>query len=330
MHGLGDGVAVRVNGFGTAWGCRDIIEVVEACPRLDYILLPKCESAEDVHAVEVMIRSAEAAFPRERQVGIMGLIETPRGVANVEAIARSGSRLRALVFGGGDYQLDLGSFQRAVGAPAADYVVLTDSDGHVPRERHWNDLWHFATARIANACRPFGVVPIDVFYDPVAKTHFAPPVEFARVGYGVAVKAGAPKPDISTPEAFKKTLLAAKSVTFLPASAAGSYILRLFERLGIEDAMRTKTVAQDQPTSIVPAVVNGDAELAVFVNNVLIAPGVDIVGPFPAKYQQELVFPAALAVDTKQKEAAKAFVDFIMSPAATVVVKAKGMTPGRS
>ena len=195
---------------------------------------------------------------------------------------------------------------------------------------------HFDTTpnliKAATTGEPFdvGVVPIDVFYDQTAKTHFTAPVEFARVGYGVAVKAGAPRPDISTPAAFKKTLLDAKSITFLPASAAGSYILRLFERLGIEDEMRTKTVAQDQPTGIVPAVVNGEAELAVFVNNVLTAPGVDIVGPFPAKYQQELVFPAALAVDTKQKEAAKAFVDFIMSPAATVVVKAKGMTPGRS
>jgi malyl-CoA/(S)-citramalyl-CoA lyase len=65
------------------------------------------------------------------------------------------------VFGGGDYQLDLGSFQRAVGAPSADYVVLTDDDGRSPRERHWNDLWHFATARIANACRAFGLLPID-------------------------------------------------------------------------------------------------------------------------------------------------------------------------
>jgi malyl-CoA/(S)-citramalyl-CoA lyase len=97
----------------------------------------------------------------------MGLIETPRGVANVEAIARAGGRLRALVFGGGDYQLDLGSFQRAVGAPAADYVVLTDADGAGPRERHWNDLWHFATARIANACRAFGVMPIDGPYSGI-------------------------------------------------------------------------------------------------------------------------------------------------------------------
>lgn len=154
-------VTVRVNGFGTAWGCRDILDVVEACPRLDYVLLPKCESPGDVHAVDVMIGSAEAAMPRKSAVGIMGLIETPRGVANVDAIAQAGGRLSALVFGGGDYQLDLGSFQRAVGAPSADYVVLTDDDGNGHRERHWNDLWHYATARIANACRAFGLTPID-------------------------------------------------------------------------------------------------------------------------------------------------------------------------
>ncbi len=186
--------------------------------------------------------------------------------------------------------------------------------------------------KAATSGEPFdlGIVPIDVFYDEAAKTHFAPPVEFARVGYGVAVKTGAPRPDISTPEAFKKTLLEAKSITFLPASAAGSYILRLFQRLGIDEAMKAKTVAQDQPTGIIPAVVSGKAEIAVFVNNVLTAPGVDIVGPFPAKYQQELVFPAALSVDTQQREAAQALIDFLMSPAAAAVIKSKGMTPGRS
>ena len=185
--------------------------------------------------------------------------------------------------------------------------------------------------KAATSGEPFdlGVVPIDVFYDAAAKTHFMPPIEFARVGYGVAVKAGAPRPDISTKQAFKKTLLDAKSITFLPESAAGSYILRLFERLGIEEAMKAKTIAQAQPTGIIPAVVSGQAELAVFVNNVLTAPGVDIVGPLPPGLQQELVFPAALSVDTKQKEAAKAFIDFLMSPEAVAVLKAKGMTPGK-
>jgi malyl-CoA/(S)-citramalyl-CoA lyase len=154
-------VSVRVNGLDTPWGCRDILDVVEACPRLDNVLLPKCESAGDVHAVGVMIRSAEQAAPRQRKVGIMGLIETARGVANVEAIAQGGGSLNALVFGGGDYQLDLGSFQRAVGAPSPDYAVLTDDNGHGARERHWNDLWHFSMARTANACRAYGLMPID-------------------------------------------------------------------------------------------------------------------------------------------------------------------------
>ncbi len=183
----------------------------------------------------------------------------------------------------------------------------------------------------ATTSEPFdaGVVPIDVFYDEAAKARFTPPVEFARVGYGVAVKAGAPKPDISTPQAFKQTLLNARTITYLPASAAGSYIQRLFERLGIDEAMKAKTIAQAQPTGIVPAVVSGEAELAVFVNNVLTAPGIDIVGPFPAKYQQELVYPAALAVDTQQKDAAKAFIDFIMSPATGAVLKSRGMTRGK-
>jgi len=154
-------ISVRVNGLETTWGCRDILDVVEACPRLDNLLLPKCESVEDLHAVAVMAGSAEQASPRERPVGIMGLIETARGVANVEAISRAGGRLNALVFGGGDYQLDLGSFQRSVGAPSPDYLVLTDDDGKGARQRHWNDLWHFSMARIANACRAYGLMPID-------------------------------------------------------------------------------------------------------------------------------------------------------------------------
>ena len=161
-------VSVRVNGLDTSWGCRDILDVVEACPRLNSILLPKCDSAADVHAVEVMIRAAEQAAPREHRVGIMGLIESARGVANVEAIAQAGGRLNTLVFGGGDYQLDLGSIQGSVGAPSPDYLVLTDDDGKGPRQRHWNDLWHFSMARIANACRAYGLRPIDGPFSVIA------------------------------------------------------------------------------------------------------------------------------------------------------------------
>jgi molybdate transport system substrate-binding protein len=212
--------------------------------------------------------------------------------------------------------------------------VLTELGPQFERASGHKLVIHFDTTpnliKAAASDEPFdlGVVPIDVFKDDAAKAKFKPQIEFARVGYGVAVRAGSPRPDVSTLEAFKKTLLDAKSITFLPASAAGAYILTVFQRLGIDQAMKAKTLVQEQPTGIIPALVKGDAEIAVFVNNVLTAPGVDIVGQFPPEVQQELIFPAAIAKDAKEPEAAKAFIDFITSPASVAVVKAKGMTPG--
>lgn len=182
-----------------------------------------------------------------------------------------------------------------------------------------------------NAGTPFDVVvvPADVFKDAAAKSHLADPVvNIARVGYGVIVRAGATKPDLSTPDAFRKTLLAASSVSSVPSSAAGAYIARVYERLGIAAEMKAKTKAQAMPTAIAPDVASGEAELGIFLTNVFNAPGIELAGPFPADLQQELVFPAAVAMGANEPAAAKALIDFLQTPAAATAIKAVGMTPG--
>ena len=114
----------------------------------------------------------------------------------------------------------------------------------------------------------------------------------------------------------------------MPDSAAGGYVLKTFERLGITDAMKARTKPQATPAQIAPSVATGEAELGVFLVNVLIAPGVELAGTFPAELQQELVFTAAVAADSKEADASGAFIHFLTTPAATAVIKAKGMNPG--
>ena len=160
-----------------------------------------------------------------------------------------------------------------------------------------------------------GVVPIDLFKNAAANARFAAPMtNIARVGYGVAVRAGASKPDVSTPEALKKALLEAKSIALLPASAAGAYVSSVFERLGIGEAMKAKAKPQTTTTQIAQAVASGDAELGVFLVNVLIAPGVELAGPFPTELQQELAFTAAVAADTQEEMRRKRSLPFLPLP----------------
>ncbi len=231
----------------------------------------------------------------------------------------------------------------AAGAEASELKVLAVGSMTVsPKELaprfkkvtgHKLDMTFVATPDLIKLATsaPFdlGVVPTEVMKDAGAKAKFAAAsIDIARVGYGVAVRAGVSKPDVSTPDALKQTLLKAQSITFLPASAAGAYVIKVFERLSIADAMKAKTKAQTATAKIVEAVANGEAELGVFLTNVLIGSGVELAGPFPGDLQSELVFVGAVAAESKEAAAAKAFLDYLKTPEATALFKDKGLTPG--
>jgi malyl-CoA/(S)-citramalyl-CoA lyase len=154
-------LSVRVNGLDTRWALKDIVDVATHCPRLDMILLPKAGTPFDIQFVAHILTLVEHENRRKKPIGIEALIETPSGVSHAEAIAASNERLEALIFGVGDYTIDMRTFDTILGASTERCSVLTRPDADGKRHKHWNDQWHFAMARIANACRAYGVRPID-------------------------------------------------------------------------------------------------------------------------------------------------------------------------
>ncbi len=185
----------------------------------------------------------------------------------------------------------------------------------------------------ANSGRAFdlGVVPSEVMQDAAARARCEAspePAAIARVGYGVAVRAGERHPDISTGERFRQALLAAPSVATLPGSAAGAYILSMFDRMGIGAEMRGKLVVPATPAAIPATVARGEAALGVFLTNVLAAPGVELVGPFPSEFQRDLVYLGARAATGAEGSTAGALIRFLRSAEAQAILRSNGLTPG--
>jgi len=174
------------------------------------------------------------------------------------------------------------------------------------------------------------VVPRDVLEDTAVRALIVPGSirTVARAGIGVAVRLGAPMPDISTPEALKRTLLAARAVASIPASATGARIAEIYAELGIAADMAARTRAQPGPKQIAEAVASGEAELGLFLLNVLIDPRLAIVGPVPAELQREVVYDLAVAAKASAPEVARAFVAHLLSPVAAEVIRGRGMQPG--
>jgi molybdate transport system substrate-binding protein len=152
--------------------------------------------------------------------------------------------------------------------------------------------------------------------------------DLMKAGIGVAVRRGARVPDITTVEAFKQTLLAAKSITYLKEGASSIYLDRLFARMGIAQALAEKTV-KPETEAVSEMVAAGDAELGMIViPNILSVPGAQLVGPIPEEIQSYIVFTAAVGANSPNQKAARDLIAFLKSPAAISSIKAKGMTPG--
>lgn len=152
-------------------------------------------------------------------------------------------------------------------------------------------------------------------------------VDLVRSPIGIAVRAGAPKPDISTVESLRKALLEAKSIAYSD-SASGVYVeTQLFKRLGVEEQMKGK--ARMIPADPVAGIVaKGEAELGFQqISELLPIPGVDLVGPIPADVQKITIFSAALTSNAPSPDAGKALIDFLASADAAPVIRNTGLDP---
>ncbi len=158
--------------------------------------------------------------------------------------------------------------------------------------------------------------------------------DVARVRIGVAVRKGAPKPDIGTVEAFKQTLLKAKSIAYVDPAAGGAsgvYLAKMLERLGILKEVNAKArLARGGTEDMVSAIVaRGDAEIGLQqISEIMSVPGAELVGPLPDELQTVTVYNAGVPATAKEAAAARAFTAFLTTPAAAAVYKTKGLDPG--
>jgi molybdate transport system substrate-binding protein len=158
-------------------------------------------------------------------------------------------------------------------------------------------------------------------------------VNIARVGVGVMVKEGAPKPDIATVDAFKQAVLAAKSVAYIDPASGGSsgiYVAKLLEQLGIADQVKPKAKLK-QGGHVADLIASGEAELGIHqISEIVPVKGVTLIGPLPKEIQNYTTYAAGVASAAKDKDAAMALVRFLSGPRTAEILKSKGMEPAGS
>ena len=152
--------------------------------------------------------------------------------------------------------------------------------------------------------------------------------DLTRSGIGIEVRKGAPKPDISTVEAFKRAMLDAKSIGYLRIGTSGQMVAAMLGRIGLTEAIKSKVTLPE--TDVVSEMVaEGKIEIGmVNISQILTTPGVDLVGPLPPELQSYIVFSAGVSTSSKAPDAVRDLLKFLKSPAALAVLKAQGMEPG--
>jgi molybdate transport system substrate-binding protein len=158
----------------------------------------------------------------------------------------------------------------------------------------------------------------------------ATPIAVTRIG--VAVRKGAPKPDVSTAAAFKQSMLAAKTITHgNPGSGgiSGVHVVKVLERLGIAEQMKAKTILLDKAGLAGVLVAEGKAEIVIQpIQELVVVPGIEVVGPLPDELQDTVTYQAAIIPNARETEPLNALINYLRTPEAVAVIKAMGMEPG--
>jgi molybdate transport system substrate-binding protein len=150
----------------------------------------------------------------------------------------------------------------------------------------------------------------------------------ARSGMGVAVRAGDPKPDISSVDAFRRALVNAKSISYTPGGTTGSHLGKVLTRLGIAEEVKAKTRPEPTAERIAQAVAQGEVELGfTAISTILATRGVALLGPFPPDLQDYIVYTAGVSAASKERESTKTLIDLLRTEGAISVMKATGLDP---
>jgi malyl-CoA/(S)-citramalyl-CoA lyase len=158
------GLWTRINALNSPWALDDLSEIVAAVGnKLDVVMLPKVEGAWDIHYLDQLLAQLEARHAVKRPILIHAILETAQGVNNVETIARASPRMHGISLGPADLAASRGMKTTRVGGGHPDYAVLADARGSEPRQKSPQDLWHYTTAKMVDACAAAGIKP---FYGP--------------------------------------------------------------------------------------------------------------------------------------------------------------------